>query len=119
MARTSFRANVTFNHLPAISAALRPELDKEVGKSTFRLVGGIQVRTHVITGRLRASWRGIHVANSLQGAARTDTSYAVIEQLTGSRYRPPHPGPVPAAVEEWPKLQAGVADATRRAARAR
>jgi hypothetical protein len=116
---TPLRVTVRFNHVPAISGALRTELAREVGKSVFRLEGGIKARTHVISGFLRNSWRGTHAANSLTGDVSTNAHYAVIEQLTGSRYRPPHPGPQPAAAAEWPKLKAGAEDGIRRAGKAR
>lgn len=116
---TALRINVRFNHVPAITGALRSEVDREIGKSVFRLEGGIKRRTHVITGLLRNSWRGAHVRTSLKGDVSTNVDYAVIEQLTGSRYRPPHPGPQPAAAEEWPKLKAGAEDAIQRAGKAR
>lgn len=119
MATPTIRVQVKFNHLSPIAGAVRTELDREVGKSGFRLEGGIKRRTHVISGFLRNSWQNTHVRNSLKSVVSTNAHYAVIEQLTGSRYRPPHPGPQPAAAEEWPKLKAGAEDALRRAAKAR
>jgi hypothetical protein len=88
MAGTGVQVRIVSNRLPAISAAIRPQISAEVKKAAFDIEALAKARVNVKTATLQ---RSIHTVfpTDTSAVVGTDVFYAIFQELIHKAFMRP------------------------------